>query len=122
MPTKRKPLAQAKHLLPQQLIEAVNDAPPPIALSGERLELLTTVKKKWRLSIADEALLKNGCEALERAARLAAVVEQDGGSGVVTDRFGCRKPHPALQGERDFRGLAARILQQLTTRLDGGAG
>ncbi len=121
MPRKRPPLAQAKHLAPMQLIEAANDTPPRVELSGERLELFATVTKKWRLTIADEALLRNACEALERAARLAAVVEQDGGSGVVKDRFGIYKPHPALQGERDFRGLAARILQQLTARLDGGA-
>ena len=111
---------RAKHILLPELIQADPAAPPEIVLTGKRLELWKTVRQRWRLTTPDEALLRNACEALERAARLAAVVDQDGGSGVVKDRFGAYKPHPALQGERDFRGLAARILQQLNGRLEGG--
>jgi len=110
---------RAKHLRPAELVAADAGPPPPVEITGERLELWRNVTRKWRLTPPDEALLRNAVEALERAARLAAVVERDGGSGIVLDRFGSPKPHPALQGERDFRGLAARILQQLTTRLEG---
>jgi|APCry1669189034_1035192.scaffolds.fasta_scaffold266759_2 hypothetical protein len=117
----RKAKSRAQHTLAQELIAAATGAPPEIELTGARLELWNTVRKKWRLTIADESLLRNAAEALERAAELAAVVDRDGGSGVVKDRFGAFKPHPALNGERDFRGLAARILQQLTARLDAGA-
>jgi hypothetical protein len=119
MPTPKR--CRAKHTAAQELIQAATIAPPVIQLTGARLELWETVRRQWKLTIADESLLRNACEALERAAELAAVVDRDGGSGVVRDRFGAFKPHPALNGERDFRGLAARILQQLTARLDAGA-
>jgi hypothetical protein len=119
MPTPKR--CRAKHTDPAVLIQAATSAPPVIQLTGARLELWNTVRRQWKLTVADEALLRNACEALERAAELAAVVDRDGGSGVFKDRFGSYKPHPALNGERDFRGLAARILQQLTARLDAGA-
>lgn len=118
----RKAKSRAEHTLPQELIAAAAGAPPVVELTGARLELWDTVRRQWKLTIADEALLRNACEALERAAELAAVVDRDGGSGVVRDRFGAFKPHPAINGERDFRSLAARVLQQLTARLDAGAG
>jgi hypothetical protein len=112
---------RAKNTLPQVLIKAAAGAPPTVKLTGERLELWNVVRQKWQLSEPDEALLRNACESLERAAELSAVVDRDGGSGVVRDRFGAYKTHPALAGERDFRGLASRILQQLSARLDAGA-
>jgi hypothetical protein len=35
------------------------------------------------------------------------------------DRFNSVRVNPAAQLERDFRGLAARTLQQLATRFEG---
>ena len=113
----RPPNARVTFKEPQRLIEAASDTPTPVVLSGDRLELVKSVRKKWKLTEADDALLVAAAEALERAARLADVVERDGGTGMVTNRFGCLSSHPALLAERDFRGLSARILSQLAARL-----
>jgi len=103
-----KPTARAKHTRkakPQRLPAAAT-APQAVALTGDR-------KRLWD----SEALLRTACESLERAAGYAAQVERDGGTFV--DRFGGVRVNPAANLERDFRGLAARTLQQLAARLEG---
>jgi hypothetical protein len=66
---------------------------------------------------ASESLLRNACEALERAAILSEQVSREGAT--FKDRFGGFKVNPAATLERDFRGLASRTLSQLAARLEG---
>ncbi|MFN6191808.1 MAG: hypothetical protein ACK48S_12910 [Planctomycetia bacterium] len=117
----RKPgTSRAKHtleIMPHTLPVAGGDGPQPITLTGERLRLWDDVRSRWVLESASESLLRNACEALERAAQLAETVTRDG--PVFRDRFGGLKVNPAAQLERDFRGLASRTLQQLAARLEG---
>lgn len=120
-PMPRPANARVKHNLPAEPVSlpATPDGPPPIELTGERRKLWDDVRSRWHLEPASENLLRNAAESLERAAQYAELVRQEG--GVFRDRFGGVKPHPAAMLERDFRGLAARQLQQLAARMEGGA-
>jgi hypothetical protein len=116
----RPPNARAKHTkpaVPQPLPGTAATEPPAVTLTGDRARLWRDVRAKWTLDSASEALLKNGCESLERAEQLAVQVSRDGAT--FTDRFGAVRVNPAAQLERDFRGLASRTLQQLAARLEG---
>ena len=118
--SKRPPNARAKHTqpaVPVPLRSAGDDGPPPLTLTGDRLKLWDDVRARWNLDSASVALLRNGAEALERAAQLAQQVNVDGATFI--DRFGGVRVNPAAQLERDFRGLASRTLQQLAARLEG---
>jgi hypothetical protein len=111
---------RAKHTAKPQAVAlpAASDAgPEPVRLTGDRLTLWNTIRQRYALEAASEALLRTAAEALERAAGYAAQVERDGGTFV--DRFGGVRVNPAANLERDFRGLAARTLQQLAARLEG---
>ena len=92
-------------------------APVEIVLTGARAILWADVRKRWTLEAASVALLRNACEAMERAAQMSEAVTQNG--AIFKDRHGALKPNPAAMLERDFRGLAARTLQQLAARLEG---
>ena len=117
---KRPPNARAQHTTPPEphaLPGTGSAGPMPITLTGERMRLWDEVRARWSLDTASEALLRNGCESLERAAQLAEQVTRDGAT--FRDRFGAVRVNPAAQLERDFRGLASRTLQQLAARLEG---
>jgi len=116
----RPPNARAKHTMPAvplPLPGTVAAGAAAVTLTGDRLRLWNDVRSRWTLDSASEALLKNGCESLERAEQLAATVTRDGAT--FRDRFGAVRVNPAAQLERDFRGLASRTLQQLAARLEG---
>lgn len=117
---KRPPNARARHTLPAvpaPLPGTTADGPQTMPLTGDRLKLFDDVRSRWNLDSASAALLRNGCEALERSAQLAEQVSAQGAT--FTDRFGAVRVNPAAQLERDFRGLASRTLQQLAARLEG---
>lgn len=117
---KRPPNARAKHTLPPEPVRlpgAGETEPAPLALTGDRLRIWNDIRSRWSLDTASEALLRNGCESLERAAQLAEQVSRDGAT--FRDRFGAVRANPACLLERDYRGLAARTLQQLAARLEG---
>ena len=117
----RKPRAsRAEHTLPPKampLPSVTPDGPACIALTGDRQKLFDDIRNRYALDAANEALLKSACEAQERAAQLTEQVNRDGAT--FKDRFGAVRANPAVQLERDFRGLAARTLQQLATRFEG---
>jgi hypothetical protein len=116
----RKPgTSRAKHRLPAEPVPlpANPDGPPPVVLTGERMKMWRDVNARWHMEPASENLLRNACESLERAAQLAEQVTRDGAT--FKDRFGAVRVNPAAQLERDFRGLAARQLQQLAARMEG---
>ena len=117
----RKPNARVKHAkkaVPQPIPSAGAAGPAGIQLTGDRLKLWNDIRGRWVLEPASESMLKNACEALERAAQYAEQVQRDGGT--FTDRFGGVRVNPAANLERDFRGLASRTLHQLAQRLEGG--
>lgn len=114
-----KPTSRARRTRkaqPQPLI-AAGDGPDAVVLTGDRRRLWDDIRSRYVLEAASEALLRNACEALERAAEYAGQVQRDGGTFV--DRFGGVRVNPAANLERDFRGLASRTLQQLAARLEG---
>jgi hypothetical protein len=117
----RKPgTSRAKHtltMMPHTLPGTGGDGPQPITLTGERAQVFDTIRSQYVLEAASESLLRNACEALERAAQLAEQVNRDGAT--YRDRFNQVRANPAVQLERDFRGLASRTLQQLAARLEG---
>ena len=119
----RKPgTSRAKHtlaMMPQVLPGVGGDGPRPVVLTGERLKLWDDVRSRFVLEPASENILRNACESLERAAQLAELVSTHGPT--FLDRFGAVRVNPAAQLERDFRGLAARQLQQLAGRMEGHA-
>ena len=119
----RKPgTSRAKHtltMLPQVLPGAGVDGPMPVTLTGDRKRMWDDVRSRFVLEPASENILRNACESLERAAQLAEQVNRDGAT--FKDRFGAVRANPATMLERDFRGLAARQLQQLASRMEGQA-
>ena len=119
MPRKTR-ASRAEHTLPPKampLPSVTPDGPACIVLTGDRQKLFDDIRNRYALDAANEALLKSACEAQERAAQYAALVSEQGGT--FRDRFGALRVNPAAQLERDFRGLAARTLQQLATRFEG---
>ena len=92
-------------------------APVSIVLTGERKRLWDDVLSRFDLEMASESILRNACESLERAAQLSEQVDREGAT--FRDRFGGIKPNPAAMLERDFRGLAARQLASLASRMEG---
>lgn len=112
----RKPNARAKHTAKPVPLSLPKAAPEPVALTGPRLALFEEVAATYQLDAAMEAVLRNGCEALERAAQYSEQVTRDGGT--FTDRFGAIRVNPAAQLERDFRGLGDRCLRQLAAMLE----
>ena len=114
----RRPNARVKHNAPpeaQPLPAAAG--PAPIALTGQRLALFDDIRTRYALDSATEAVLRNGAEALERAAQYAALVDRDGGT--FKDRFGAVRVNPAAALERDYRALGDRCLRQLAAMLEG---
>jgi hypothetical protein len=104
-------------MVPHKLPGARSDGPQPVTLTGDRLRLWDDVRSRFDLEPASENILRNACESLERAAQLAEQVNVAGAT--FTDRFGGVRVNPAAQLERDFRGLAARQLAQLASRMEG---
>jgi hypothetical protein len=117
----RKPgTSRAKHtleMMPHTLPGAASDGPAAVVLTGERLRLWDDVRSRFVLEPASENILRNACESLERAEQLAQQVSRDGAT--YRDRFNQVRVNPAAQLERDFRGLAARQLAQLASRMEG---
>lgn len=117
----RKPgTSRAKHvapMVPMPLAGVGGDGPAPVVLTGERAKLWSDVRARFDLEPASETILRNACEALERAAQAAEQVTQDGAT--FRDRFGAVRAHPSINIERDFRGLAARQLEKLAARMEG---
>jgi hypothetical protein len=114
----RKPNARVTFNAPPQpqALPAVT-GPEPLTLTGDRLRLFDDVRNRYQLDSATEAVLRNGCEALERAAQYAEQVNRDGGT--FKDRFGAVRVNPAATLERDFRALGDRCLRQLAAMLEG---
>jgi phage terminase small subunit len=114
--TRRKTRKPARHALATSASTSI-DGPAPIVLTGERRRLWDDIRSRFSLEPASENILRNACEALERAAQAAEQVNREGPT--VSDRFGAIRAHPMVAVERDFRGLAARQLQQLAARMEG---
>jgi len=114
----RKQNARVKHNAPPEpQALPVNAGPAPVILTGNRLHLFDDIRNRYGLDAATEAVLRNGCEALERAAQYAAQVNRDGGT--FKDRFGAIRVNPAAALERDYRALGDRCLRQLAAMLEG---
>lgn len=60
-------------------------------------------------------LLQAACEAWDRMQQARVAIKRDG--AYLPDRYGVRKPHPAIGVERDSRVAFARLVRELD--LDG---
>jgi len=89
----------------------------PAHLRPETRKWWLSVVSLWELEEHHVHLLTNAAEALDRIAEARSAIAADG--AYFVDRFGARKPHPALATERDNRALFARLLRELD--LDGSA-
>ena len=89
----------------------------PTHLSGASAKLYRRLAEEYRLDYEPHALevLRLACEALDRCTQARQAIERDG--PFVTNRFGEKRPHPAIGVERDSRIAALRALRELS--LDG---
>lgn len=113
----RRPNARVKFNAPPEPQALPASGPASMTLTGDRLRLFDDVRARYSLDSASEAVLRNGCEALERAAQYAEQVDRDGGT--FKDRFGAVRVNPAASLERDYRALGDRCLRQLAAMLEG---
>jgi hypothetical protein len=74
----------------------------PKHLSSASGKLFRRLAEEYRLAPEPHALevLRLACEALDRCAQAREVIERDG--PFVTNRFGERRPHPAIAVEREL--------------------
>ena len=82
---------------------------------------LKPATRRWMQGVLDEFEIDAGdgslqkltlaAEALDRANEARELVTREGLT--VTDRFGQRKPHPAVGVQRDFSALHARLMREL---------
>lgn len=87
----------------------------PESLSSRSADLWSTVVADYVLEPLELELLRLCLEALDRVDDARAEIDQHG--PFVVDRFGSRKPSPALAAERDARIAYARLWRELA--LDG---
>lgn len=92
-------------------ITPIRPQSPPRHLSSSSKQFWRSIVAEYVLESHHLVLLKNCCEALDRASLAAAAVEHDG--AFFTDRFGAIRPHPGLNEERQSKLLAARCLREL---------
>lgn len=97
-------------------LRAVPDEPapppePPGHLSDAMKAWWRDVEDTYRLEPAHRLLMTHAAESWDRAEQARLLVDVDG--PVQVDRFGQKKPHPAVAIERDARAAFARSLRQL---------
>lgn len=85
-------------------------APPP-HLSKRAKALWRSIAAGYLLAPHQLEILRRGCEASDRADAALALLKKAGLT--ETDRFGQRRPHPAVAIERDARLAEARLLREL---------
>ena len=89
---------------------------PPKTLSARSRKLWRAVTREYELSAAENELLHQACESLDRADEAAAVVRKEGVT--VRDRYGSPKQHPAADVEARHRSLFASLIRQLGVQDD----
>lgn len=88
-------------------------AAAPKHLSAEAKALWKSVHDDYEIDdAAGLVLLQAACEAFDRAQDARRLIDKDGGP-VLPDRFGQRKPHPAVAVERDARGQMISAIRAL---------
>lgn len=89
----------------------------PKALSPDARKLWRQVCEEYDdLGPHHLKILQSACECWDRMASLKATIDQDG--AIMTDRFGQKKPHPALKEERQARETFARLIRELGLDLE----
>lgn len=74
------------------------------------------IRAEYELDSAGELLLRLAEEALDRMHEAQAIVDDEG--VVQVDRFGQKKPHPAVQVEQAAREQALRCVKALGLDLE----
>jgi phage terminase small subunit len=85
---------------------------PPRNLKKAAKEMWNQLRADFELDDgAGLALLRCACEAFQRSQEARALIDKEG--ACIVDRFGQRKPHPAISIERDSRGQLIAALRAL---------
>jgi P27 family predicted phage terminase small subunit len=94
--------------------------PPTLEASGRHLWKI--VQEHFALEPHHEVILRQACEALDRAEGARARIATEGLT--VKDRFGVDRAHPLLATERDSRAAFLRALAALGLDIEavGGIG
>src|SRR4051794_759408 len=97
---------------------SANSTPkPPAKLPPEARGMWQQLQQEY--GIVDEGgrvVLAAACEAFARMREAQALVDKEGLT--VEDRFGQKKPHPAIIVERDMRTQILAALKQLNLDLE----
>jgi phage terminase small subunit len=96
--------------------------PAPRHLSSRMRAWWRQTVEAFELEPHDLHLLRLACEAIDEAERLRVLIADEG--AVMLDRFGQRKPHPAVAQRLAAMMTAARLVRQLgfaTNDPDGAA-
>jgi phage terminase small subunit len=89
---------------------------PPRYLRSTSRKWWENVVKTYDLEEHHLKLLTAACECLDRADEARLAIDKDG--AYFVNRHGERKPHPALQVERDSKALFSRLLRELDLDVD----
>src|SRR5690349_1051000 len=90
---------------------------PPETLSAEALNMWKQIQSEYQ--IIDQGgliILTAACESFDRMREARALVEAEGMT--IEDRFGQKKPHPAVVIERDARAAMLAALKQLNLDME----
>jgi phage terminase small subunit len=89
----------------------MTDIGPLKGLSRRQRVLFRKVTEDYELGEHHLRILQLLCRALDRADQAQALLDEDG--IVIEDRWGQKKPHPAVAIRRDAEISAARLLREL---------
>ena len=92
---------------------------PPKHLSTEARRLWRSILEDYELERRHEMVLTTALEALDRMRQAQALIEAEGLTTV--DRYGGRKPHPAVAIEKDSRIAFLRAMRELGLDLEAPA-
>jgi hypothetical protein len=85
---------------------------PPRALGNHGMSLWNRITSEYAIEdAAGREMLTLGCQALDRAESLRALIDRDG--EVTVTRNGFAKEHPALRAELASRAFVAKMLLRL---------
>jgi P27 family predicted phage terminase small subunit len=94
-----------------------SDVKPPKSLSTDASTMWKQLQTEYQ--IIDKGgliILTAACESFDRMCEARALVENEGMT--IEDRFGQKKPHPAVIIERDARAAMLAAVKQLNLDLE----
>jgi len=101
-----------------KITEVKSPFPPGEHLSESARELYSRLQNEYGIwDCGGATILQCACEAFDRCRSAREEIEADGGP-VILDRFGQKKPHPAIGIERDSRSQLLVSLKNLNLDIE----